>query len=133
MRPGTTVDLVSVYNIPFALSATNNGTNGDGNLQIITPPVDTFRNTLLYVVVGLGIVLILLLVMTLMMSHSRKKKIRLPPEAAFAAATPVRSDPGAAGRDPRRSQESPEEVDFNTRALQKRLRRSPARLYSSAR
>ena len=113
---GTTVDLVSVYNIPFALSATNNGTNGDGNLQIITPPVDTFRNTLLYVVVGLGIVLILLLVMTLMMSHSRKKKIRRRQEAAFAAATQSGQTQAAAGATAQ-EQESPEEVDFNIASL----------------
>lgn len=113
---GTTVDLVSVYNIPFALSATNNGTNGDGNLQIITPPVDTFRNTLLYVVVGLGIVLILLLVMTLMMSHSRKKKIRRRQEAAFAAATQSGQTQAATGATAQ-EQESPEEVDFNIASL----------------
>ncbi len=113
---GTTVDLVSVYNIPFALSATNNGTNGDGNLQIITPPVDTFRNTLLYVVVGLGIVLILLLVMTLMMSHSRKKKIRRRQEAAFAAAAQSGQTQTAAGATAQ-EQESPEEVDFNIASL----------------
>lgn len=114
---GTTVDLVSVYNIPFALSSTNNGgANGDGNLQIITPPVDTFRNTLLYVVVGLGIVLILLLVMTLMMSHSRKKKIRRRQEAAFAAATQSGQTQAAAGATAQ-EQESPEEVDFNIASL----------------
>lgn len=114
---GTTVDLVSVYNIPFALSATNNGgANGDGNLQIITPPVDTFRNTLLYVVVGLGIVLILLLVMTLMMSHSRKKKIRRRQEAAFAAAAQSGQTQTAAGATAH-EQESPEEVDFNIASL----------------
>ena len=114
---GTTVDLVSVYNIPFALSATNNGgANGDGNLQIITPPVDTFRNTLLYVVVGLGIVLILLLVMTLMMSHSRKKKIRRRQEAAFAAGAQSGQTQTAAGATAQ-EQESPEEVDFNIASL----------------
>ena len=114
---GTTVDLVSVYNSPFALSATNNGgANGDGNLQIITPPVDTFRNTLLYVVVGLGIVLILLLVMTLMMSHSRKKKIRRRQEAAFAAAAQSGQTQTAAGATAQ-EQESPEEVDFNIASL----------------
>lgn len=114
---GTTVDLVSVYNIPFALSATNNGgANGDGNLQIITPPVDTFRNTLLYVVVGLGIVLILLLVMTLMMSHSRKKKIRRRQEAAFATAAQSGQTQTAAGATAQ-EQESPEEVDFNIASL----------------
>ena len=113
---GTTVDLVSVYNIPFALSATNNGTNGDGNLQIITPPVDSFRITLLYVVVGLGIVLILLLVMTLMMGHSRKKKIRRRQEAAFAAAAQAGQTQTAAGATAQ-EQESPEEVDFNIASL----------------
>lgn len=118
---GTTVDLVSVYNLPFALTAANggNGTNGDGQLQIITPSVDTFRNTLLYVVVGLGIVLILLLVATLMMGHSRKKKIRHRQEAALAAASAQggAAAAGAAGGASTPEQEQPEEVDFNIASL----------------
>ena len=113
---GTTVDLVSVYNIPFALSATNNGTNGDGNLQIITPPVDTFRNPLIYVVGGLGSVLILLLVMTIMMRHSINNKIRRRQEAAFAAAAQSGQTQAAAGATAQ-EQESPEEVDFNIASL----------------
>jgi len=112
---GTTTDYVSVYNLPFSLSnGGSNGTNGNSGLQIITPPVDTFRNTLLYVVVGLGVLLILLLILTLMMGHSRKKKIRRRQEAAFAAASQGGMAPaGATSQEP----EAPEEVDFNIASL----------------
>lgn len=115
---GTTLDLVSVYNLPFALNnnVSGNGTgigNGDGALQIITPSVDTFRNTLLYVVVGLGIVLILLLVATLMMGHSRKKKIRRRQEAAIAAVQNGGGNMASGSTEP----EQPEELDFNIASL----------------
>ena len=113
---GTTTDYVSVYNLPFLLgNGGNSGTNGDSSgLQIITPPVDTFRNTLLYVVVGLGVLLILLLILTLMMGHSRKKKIRRRQEAAFAAASQGGMAPsGVTSQEP----EAPEEVDFNIASL----------------
>lgn len=113
---GTTVDYVSVYNLPFTLTNGNGGTAGDNSgLQIITPPVDTFRNVLLYVVVGLGILLILLLVLTLMMGSSRKKKIRRRQEAAFAAAAANGS--AAPGGSVSQEQETPEEVDFNIASL----------------
>lgn len=112
---GTTTEYVSVYNLPFTLGNGNSGTSGDqSGLQIITPPVDTFRNTLLYVVVGLGVLLILLLIITLMMGHSRKKKIRRRQEAAFAAASQGGAAPaGATSQEP----ETPEEVDFNIASL----------------
>lgn len=112
---GTTTEYVSVYNLPFTLGNGNSGTSGDqSGLQIITPPVDTFRNTLLYVVVGLGVLLILLLIITLMMGHSRKKKIRRRQEAAFAAASQGGVAPaGATSQEP----ETPEEVDFNIASL----------------
>lgn len=114
---GTTVDYVSVYNLPFALGGGSGSGNGsDGIGSIIVPPVDSFRNTLLYVVVGLGILLILLLVLTLMMGHSRKKKIRRRQEAAFAAAAAqggTVQGGGATSQEP----ESPEEVDFNIASL----------------
>ncbi len=114
---GTSIDLVSVYNLPFTLSPSGGvgGANGDGSgLQIITPPVDTFRNTLLYVVVALGILLILLLVVTLMMGHSRKRKIRRRQEAAYAAsAMGGGTAPGMTSQE----QETPEEMDFNIASL----------------
>ncbi len=113
---GTTVDYVSVYNLPFTLTNGNGGTTGDNSgLQIITPPVDTFRNVLLYVVVGLGILLILLLVLTLMMGSSRKKKIRRRQEAAFAAAAANGS--AVPGGSVSQEQDTPEEVDFNIASL----------------
>ena len=112
---GTTTDYVSVYNLPFILGSSNNGTTGDNGLQIITPPVDTFRNTLLYVVVGLGVLLILLLIITLMMGHSRKKKIRRRQEAALAAA--AQGGNAQVGGSTSQEQEAPEEVDFNIASL----------------
>lgn len=113
---GTTVDLVSVYNLPFSLNGSGGANGSDGGSQlIITPPVDTFRNTLLYVVIGLGLVLILLLVLTLMMGHSRKKKIRRRQEAAYAAA--VQGGNVQGGGATAQEQDSPEEVDFNIASL----------------
>lgn len=112
---GTTTDYVSVYNLPFILGSSNNGTTGDSSLQIITPPVDTFRNTLLYVVVGLGVLLILLLIITLMMGHSRKKKIRRRQEAALAAA--AQGGNAQVSGSTSQEQEAPEEVDFNIASL----------------
>ena len=112
---GTTTDYVSVYNLPFILGSSNNGNTGDSSLQIITPPVDTFRNTLLYVVVGLGVLLILLLIITLMMGHSRKKKIRRRQEAALAAA--AQGGNAQVGGSTSQEQEAPEEVDFNIASL----------------
>ena len=79
--------------------------------------MDTFRNTLLYVVVGLGIVLILLLVATLMMGHSRKKKIRRRQEAALAAAAQGGNAAAGAAGPSSPEQEQPEEVDFNIASL----------------
>ena len=111
---GTTMDYVSVYNLPFSLDGTNPGVSGDGNVQIITPRVDTFRDVLLYVVVGLGVLLLILLVVTLFMGHSRMKKIRRRQEAAFAAAA---QGGAAAGGANAQEPEQPEEVDFNIASL----------------
>lgn len=112
---GTTTEFVSVYNLPFALSQSNGSvTDGNGQVQIITPSVDSYRNTLLYVVVGLGVVLILLLIATLLMGRARKKKIRRRQEAAFAAAAQGGNmQGGTTSQEP----ESPEEVDFNIASL----------------
>lgn len=112
---GTTAQFVSVYNLPFALSPSNGtGTDGSGQVQIITPSVDSYRNTLLYVVVGLGVVLVLLLIATLLMGRARKKKIRRRQEAAFAAAAQGGNmQAGTTSQEP----ESPEEVDFNIASL----------------
>lgn len=112
---GTTTEFVSVYNLPFSLDNGFGNGDGDGGVQIITPRVDSFRDVLLYVVVGLGVLLILLLILTLFMGHSRKKKIRRRQEAAYAAATQSGSAQtgGATSQEP----ETPEEVDFNIASL----------------
>lgn len=127
---GTTLDYVSVYNLPFSLDGTNPGVSGDGNVQIITPRVDTFRDVLLYVVVGLGVLLLILLVVTLFMGHSRKKKIRRRQEAAFAAAA---QGGAAAGGRTHRSRNSPRKWTSILQALPRKLRRNPAKQFSSAR
>lgn len=127
---GTTLDYVSVYNLPFSLDGTNPGVSGDGNVQIITPRVDTFRDVLLYVVVGLGVLLLILLVVTLFMGHSRKKKIRRRQEAAFAAAA---QGGAAAGGRTHRSRNSPRKWTSTLQALPRKLRRNPVKQFSSAR
>lgn len=110
---GTTIDFVSVYNLPFKLSA---ATQTDGNgLHIITPAVDSFRNTLLYVVIALGVLLVLLLIITLLMSHSRKKKIRRRQQEALAASAAAGGNSVYGQTAP--EQEAPEEVDFNIASL----------------
>lgn len=109
---GTVVDYVTVYNTPFAL---NNGisSNGNGNqINIISSPVDSWRNMLLMLVIALGVILIVLLIISLFMSKSRKKKIRRRQELALAAAQ------AAAENDLHRADhETPQEVDFNIASL----------------
>ncbi len=110
---GTDVANVSVFNTTFALK-NNGGTTANGDfLDITTRPVDTYRNMLLYIVVGLGILLILLLIISLFMSRSRKKKIRHRQEQALAAAAAANAGAAPAAAD----QETPEEVDFNIASL----------------
>ena len=113
---GTSIDDVSVYNMPFVLQGSQQGTtiDGNGNINIITPGLDSYRDILLFVVIGLGVLLIILLIMSLFMSSSRKKKIRRKQEAAFAAAGNAQYN-GTAGS--AQEQEMPEEVDFNIASL----------------
>ena len=113
---GTSINDVSVYNMPFVLQGSQQGTvvDGNGNINIITPGLDSYRDILLFVVIGLGVLLIILLIMSLFMSSSRKKKIRRRQEAALAAAgnAQYNSVMGSA-----QEQEMPEEVDFNIASL----------------
>lgn len=114
MAAGTTVDNVSVYNTTFALTNPigNGGTTiGGDNIIIPTTPVDSYRDLLLFVVVGLGILLIVLLIMSLFMSHSRKKKIKSRQLSAAQAAAN-----GAAGYGTAQP-ETVEEIDFNIASL----------------
>ena len=108
---GTVVDNVTVYNTAFAL---NNGSTGSGSgnqINIISSPVDSWRNMLLMLVIALGVILIILLIISLFMSKSRKKKIRRRQELALAAAQ------AAAANDLNREREALEEVDFNIASL----------------
>ncbi len=111
---GTDIANVSVYNTPFALQGSNSGTTINGTedgFRVITPE-DTYRDMLLFVVIGLGILLIVLLVVSLFMSSSRKKKIRRKQEAALAAAGSQYEAMGSS-----QVPEPIEEVDFNIASL----------------
>lgn len=111
---GTDIANVSVYNTPFALTGSNSGTTIGGSedgFRVITPE-DTYRDMLLFVVIGLGILLIVLLIVSLFMSSSRKKKIRRKQEAALAAAGTQYEAMGTA-----QAPEPIEEVDFNIASL----------------
>lgn len=114
---GTSIDNVSVHNTVFALP--NNGTTANtgnaGGIDIWTRPVDSFRDTLLFVVIGLGVLLIMLLIISLFMGRSRKRKIRRRQEQAVAAAAAAA---GVQGADVSRQEpDAPEEVDFNIASL----------------
>lgn len=110
---GTDVSNVAVYNTPFALSGSNGGTTigTDDGLRVITPE-DTYRDMLLFIVIGLGVLLIVLLIVSLFMSSSRKKKIRRRQEAALAAAGSQYETMGSA-----QTPEPIEEVDINIASL----------------
>ena len=113
---GTDVANVAVYNMPFVLKG-GNGTggstilDGQGSIHIVTPE-DTYRDLLLFVVIGLGVLLIILLILSLVMSGSRKRKIRRKQEAALAAASNAQYNEMTS-----QYHEAPEEVDFNIASL----------------
>ncbi|MGN0687432.1 MAG: flagellar basal-body MS-ring/collar protein FliF [Oscillospiraceae bacterium] len=110
---GTDISNVSVYNMPFVLKGSNIGTTiGDGGINVWTDEVDTYRDMLLFVVIGLGILLIVLLIVSLFMSSSRKKKIRRRQESALAAANAQLAEGMSA-----QPGEPAEEVDFNIASL----------------
>lgn len=113
---GADVENVTVYNTPFALTGTNNGTLvGSGDKSgIWTRPFDTYRNILLIVVIALGIILIALLILSLCMSRSRKKKIRRRQEQAIAAAQAAAAADVYSGGGER---EMPQDIDFNIASL----------------
>ncbi len=113
---GTDIENVAVHNEAFAISPSGGTTVGDGLNGIVTRPVDTFRNTMLFVVIGLGVLLVLLLIISLFVSKSRKRKIRRRQEQAIAAAQAAAAEGGynlSAGFEG----ESPQEVDFNIASL----------------
>ena len=113
---GTDIENVAVHNEAFALTTNNGTTVGDGSgLGIYTRPVDSFRNTLLFVVIGLGVLLVLLLIASLFVSKSRKRKIRRRQEQALAAAQAAASESSFSGA--ATMGEAPQEVDFNIASL----------------
>lgn len=112
---GTDVENVSVYNTVFALDNPGITVDKGSNIDIWTRPVDSFRDTLLFVVIALGVLLIVLIIISLFMGRSRKRKIRRRQEqAAAAAAAAANAQPqGIIVPEP----EIPEEVDFNIASL----------------
>lgn len=113
---GTDVANVAVHNEAFALTTNPGGTTvGDGHGGIWTRPVDSFRNTLLFVVIGLGALLVLLLIASLFVSKSRKRKIRRTQEQALAAAQAAAAEGYGMGNG--YDGEAPQEVDFNIASL----------------
>ena len=114
---GTDIENVAVHNEAFALTTNNGTTVGDGSgLGIYTRPVDSFRNTLLFVVIGLGVLLVLLLIASLFVSKSRKRKIRRRQEQALAAAQAAAAESSYSGPGATAG-EAPQEVDFNIASL----------------
>lgn len=114
---GTDIANVAVHNEAFALTTNNGTTVGDGSgLGIYTRPVDSFRNTLLFVVIGLGVLLVLLLIASLFVSKSRKRKIRRRQEQALAAAQAAAAENSYLGGGAIAG-EAPQEVDFNIASL----------------
>lgn len=114
---GTDIANVAVHNEAFALTTNNGTTVGDGSgLGIYTRPVDSFRNTLLFVVIGLGVLLVLLLIASLFVSKSRKRKIRRRQEQAIAAAQAAAAENNYSGAGATAG-EAPQEVDFNIASL----------------
>lgn len=114
---GTDIANVAVHNEAFALTTNNGTTVGDGSgLGIYTRPVDSFRNTLLFVVIGLGVLLVLLLIASLFVSKSRKRKIRRRQEQALAAAQAAAAESSYSGPGATAG-EAPQEVDFNIASL----------------
>lgn len=114
---GTDIENVAVHNEAFALTTNNGTTVGDGSgLGIYTRPVDSFRNTLLFVVIGLGVLLVLLLIASLFVSKSRKRKIRRRQEQAIAAAQAAAAESSYSGPGATAG-EAPQEVDFNIASL----------------
>ena len=111
---GTTIDNVTVGNLPFYINnSANGGGLGGSNGGLIVSPRDGNRNMLIILVIVLGVILIGLLIASLMMSRSRKKKIRRRQEQALAAAQAAALDPNYGTE----RQELPQEVDFNIASL----------------
>lgn len=113
---GADVDNVSVWNTPFALTGTGEGSWFDKGDQsgIWTRALDPYRNILLFIVIALGIILIALLILSLCMSRSRKKKIRRRQEQALAAAQAAAAADVYSGGGER---DMPQDIDFNIASL----------------
>lgn len=115
MAAGADVDNVAVWNTVFSLEGTVGGSTvgGDNFTGVVTKPIDTYRDMLLFLVIALGVILVLLLIASLFVSRSRKKKIRKRQEAAAAAAaSQYNGVMGTSNMD-----DTPKEVDFNIASL----------------
>jgi flagellar M-ring protein FliF len=78
---GTNSDKVSFMAMNFRLDRTDGGSAGDGSVV-----VQGNRNTLVFIIIALGILLIALLVVALLAAGSNKKRIKARRAAAIAAA-----------------------------------------------
>ncbi len=110
---GTDNESVSVLATPFVLPNANGSGDNGSHIFPINPP-DPFRNTLLFLVIALGIILVILLIISLFMSKNRKRKIRRRQEMALAAAQAAAADQGSVAWN---DGEAPKEVDFNIASL----------------
>lgn len=110
---GTDDASVSVLATPFVLPNAN-GSGGSGGVFFPVNPPDPFRNTLLFLVIALGIILVVLLIISLFMSKNRKRKIRRRQEMALAAAQAAAADQGSVAWN---DGETPKEIDFNIASL----------------
>ncbi len=110
---GTDDASVSVLATPFVLP-NSNGSGGNGGVLFPVNPPDPFRNTLLFLVIALGIILVILLIISLFMSKNRKRKIRRRQEMALAAAQAAAADQGSVAWN---DGEAPKEIDFNIASL----------------
>ncbi len=110
---GTDDESVAVLATPFVLPNAN-GSGGSGGVLFPVNPPDPFRNTLLFLVIALGIILVILLIISLFMSKNRKRKIRRRQEMALAAAQAAAADQGSVAWN---DGEAPKEVDFNIASL----------------
>ena len=114
---GTNSDKVSFMAMNFSLDRTDGGSAGDGSVV-----VQGNRNTLVFIIIALGILLIALLVVALLAAGSNKKRIKARRAAAIAAAGHGPAVAGSIAYDEeemekRASAPPDEDYDYNIQSL----------------